>query len=92
MAVFSDLYKAYAEQSPLELNKVKELLTPYIEQFDIKFQEKSLTIGKIQQPINTILLDRICAVVDEPQEAYIVLEGCIYVLDKANGEVRVNIR
>lgn len=93
MATFTNLYNTYAEH-PVQYNseQIQEMLSPYIEQFDIKIENNAITIGEEYKPLNTIKINRICAIVEEPQCIYIVLCGCIYILDKTSEKVEINIR
>ena len=62
------------------MNNMIEKLMPYADQFGDKYQ-----------PINTIMVNRICDIIDTPQEVQIVLSGCIYILKKESGELRIKI-
>lgn len=93
MSIYSNLYDTYAKNPAyLTLDEVKEKLSPYTDQFGIKVEDNKIVINQVLQPLNTILANRICAIVDEPDKVYIVLTGSIYVLEKESCEVRINLK
>lgn len=93
MAILSNLYDTYAKHPAyLDLNEIEEKLAPYIDQFGIKIEDGMIVIGEKYQPLNSVLANRICAIIDEPLSVYIVLPGSIYILEKESGEVKINIK
>ena len=73
------------------MNNMIEKLMPYADQFGIKFDGNTVEFGDKYQPINTIMVNRICDIIDTPLEVQIVLSGCIYILKKESGELRIKI-
>lgn len=90
MAGFTELYKKYSGLPTLDRNSVEAQLSQYVEQFDIKYVGDEVSFGKSDCPINSVCVDKIRAIVDEGDKVYVVLEPCIFTLNKATGEVRIN--
>lgn len=93
MAIIAELYHKFTDKNiRVSIDEVRTILAPYIEQFKIKISEEAITFNAGKNPFGNILFKRICAIVDEPEQIYIVLEGCIYTLYKATTEIKMNIK
>lgn len=91
MAGFTELYKKYSGLPTLDRNSVEAQLSQYVELFDIKYEGDEVSFGKDNNPINAVCVDKIRAIVDESDMVYVVLESCIYTLNKLTGEIKINI-
>ena len=91
MAGFTELYKKYSGLPTLDRNSVEAQPSQYVELFDIKYEGDEVSFGKGNNPINAVCVDKIRAIVDESDMVYVVLQSCIYTLNKVTGEVKINI-
>lgn len=91
MAGFTELYKKYSGLPTLDRNSVEAQLSQYVELFDIKYEGDEVSFGKSNNPINAVCVDKIRAIVDESDMVYVVLESCIFTLNKLTGEIKINI-
>lgn len=93
MLSFQQLFLLYPTkpQNPEDLH-AREILAPYIEQFHITFTDRYIKIGNENNQLNTLLLDHIHAIIDDPDYIYIVLHSSIYLLCKENGEVKIHLK
>lgn len=93
MHSFLQLFSLYpSKPENIEDLHAQEILAPYIGQFHITFTNGSIKIGNENNQLNTLLLDHIHAIVDDPDYIYIVLHSSIYLLCKANGEVKIHLK
>lgn len=93
MATCAELYRRYADLNQgISANEAIKILNPYIEQFHITISDKEIILDFGKNPISTISLERVCAIVDEADNIYIILNSCIYVLFKSTSEIKINLR
>lgn len=93
MATFTSLYEKYASATTsMKQEEVASILSPYTQLFNVKIENNKLLIANHNNPLNTIAINRIKAIVIEEDTLYIILPNSIYVLNKISGEVELNIR
>ena len=93
MAHFNSLYEKYTSTQPsgAEID-AKTILAPYTQQFGITITDSAIILEHGQSPLNNIPRANIYAIVDEEEELYIILRSSIYVLNKVDGKIKLNIR
>lgn len=93
MKTFSQFYEKYASvTASMKKEEVENILSPYAQLFNIKFEDGSIILANHDNPLNTIAINRIKAIVEQEDALYIVLPNSIYALDKSCGEIELNIR
>ena len=93
MTIIAELYNKYTNKNiRVSVDEARTILAPYIEQFKIKINEQAIVLNSGKNPFGNIPFKRLCAIVDKPEQIYIVLEGCIYTLYKATTEIKMNIK
>ena len=93
MATCAALYDKYADRKGgMTADEARKSLAPYIDSFKLIINEQEIVLGPCKGPLSVIELKRICAIVDEHEQLYIVTAGCIYIMYKATAQIDINIR
>jgi hypothetical protein len=93
MTKCSTLYNLYADKNIcITAEEAQIKLTPYAQQFNITLSNDEIILGSDRISLGVLKIKSVCAIVDEPECIYIILNGCIYALYKATSEIKVDIR
>ncbi len=93
MATCAALYDKYADRKGgITAEEARQSLAPYLDSFKLSINENGIILGPGKGPLNVIEHKRICAIVDEPEQVYIITAGCIYIMCKTTSQININIR